>query len=115
MFDAAAAYCASAVPFECWSFQSHRDFSLPWSSRSSDAGSVIILAQAFVVSGRTRKTVGPAPARVCCRKIRATTSNSADGISELCYKLSSALWSAAHQATLVLELVDGTDDGHDPA
>ncbi|KAL3187829.1 hypothetical protein MRX96_024581 [Rhipicephalus microplus] len=55
-FNAAAADFASAVSFACWSFPSLQGFSLPWSTHSSDAGFVIILAEAFVVPGRTRKT-----------------------------------------------------------
>ncbi|KAL1434490.1 hypothetical protein MTO96_011585 [Rhipicephalus appendiculatus] len=115
MFDAAAVDCASAAPFARWSFQSYRDCSLPWSAHRCDAGSVFSLAQAFVVPGRTRRTIDRAPARVSCSKILTTISNSADDISNLCCKLSTPLSSAAHQAALGFELVDATDDGHDPA
>ncbi|KAL1434224.1 hypothetical protein MTO96_011865 [Rhipicephalus appendiculatus] len=115
MFDAAVFDCASAAPFARWSFQSYRDCSLPSSPHRCDAGSVFSLAQAFVVPGRKRRTVGRAPARVCCRKIRTTISNSADDISNLCCKHSTPLLSAVHQATLGFELVDATDDAHDQA
>ncbi|KAL1434223.1 hypothetical protein MTO96_011864 [Rhipicephalus appendiculatus] len=55
------------------------------------------------------------PSESGCRKIRTTISNSADDISNLCCKLSTPLSRAAHQAALRFELVDATDDGHDPA
>ncbi|KAL3198553.1 hypothetical protein MRX96_014369 [Rhipicephalus microplus] len=51
-------------PFARWFFQSYRDCSLPWSAQRCYAGSIFSLAQAFVDPGRTRRTVGRAPARV---------------------------------------------------
>ncbi|KAL3198550.1 hypothetical protein MRX96_014366 [Rhipicephalus microplus] len=97
-------------PFARWFFQSYRDCSLPWSAQRCYAESIFSLAQAFVDPGTTCRTVGRAPARVCCHKIRTPTSNPADDISPLRCKPSTPSSSAALRAVLTFELADVTDD-----
>ncbi|KAL3257856.1 hypothetical protein MRX96_046450 [Rhipicephalus microplus] len=90
-----------------------RDCWLPWSTHCCDAGSVFNLAQVFFVLDRTR-SAGHTPALVSCHKIRRMVSNQVDDPSNLYFKLSTPLSSAAVQTVMDFELVDA-DDGHDAA